>query len=279
MVVLQDSMINKSSIESWISDAIRQLLAATIPSARLDAELIMAHTLRKNRTWLHAHGDEPLDARHRDIADARLSLRLDRVPIAYIIGHKDFYGRRFTVTTATLIPRPESETMIEQLGQLPLGAGMQLVDVGTGSGCLGITAKLEQPTLNVVLTDIDSHALNVAEKNAHELNADVTAIRSNLLSDYPFVADIILANLPYVDREWERSPETRHEPSIALFADDNGLTLIKQLIDQCQAKLNSGGYLFIEADRRQHHLITAYAARHHLENISQHGLILVYRSR
>lgn len=271
-------MYDKSSIEQWLTSAIRQLLEAAIPSARLDAELIMAHTLRKGRTWIHAHSDEPLDARHREIADARLMLRLDRVPIAYIIGHKDFFGRRFNVTTATLIPRPESEAMIELLNTLPLDTGMKLVDVGTGSGCLGITAKLEHPELDVTLVDIDNHALNIAEKNATQLSAQVTVMQSDLLAAYPFVADIILANLPYVDPEWERSPETEHEPSIALFAEDNGLTYIKKLIDQCHSKLAPQGYLLIEADRRQHHLITAYAEQHGLTRVSTQGLILVYRA-
>lgn len=270
-------MVNTSSIDTWLTEAIRQLLNAGIPSARLDAELILAHTLRKGRTWLHAHGDETLDARHRDIANARLDLRLDRVPIAYIIGHKEFYGRQFTVTTATLIPRPESETMIELLNELSVNAGMNLVDVGTGSGCLGITAKLEYPDITVTLLDIDTHALAVAEKNAIKLGAEVTTLKSNLLSDYPYVADIILANLPYVDTTWERSPETNHEPAKALFADNNGLALITQLIDQCDAKLSEGGYLLLEADRRQHHAITVYAEKRRFKLVAERSLILVYR--
>ncbi len=270
-------MHNKSSIDAWLTSAIRKLLEAGIPSARLDAELILSHTLRKNRTWLHAHGDETLEGRHSEIADARLDLRLDRVPVAYIIGHKEFYGRKFTVSTATLIPRPESETMIELLKKLPLIKSSRLVDVGTGSGCLGITAKLENPELDVSLVDIDNHALNIAQKNASQLGADVTIIKSDLLNDYPFIADAILANLPYVDLEWERSPETDHEPSLALFAKDNGLDLIKKLIDQTRTKLAEGGYILIEADRRQHHFITTYAEQKNLSLVDSEGLIVVYQ--
>lgn len=270
-------MTNTSSIDVWLSTAIRQLLDAGIPSARLDAELILSHTLRKGRTWLHAHGDDALDLRHRDIANARLDLRLDRVPIAYIVGHKDFYGRRFDVTTSTLIPRPESEAMIELLGKLPIHEGMRIVDVGTGSGCLGITAKLEHPETDVTLLDIDSHALTVAKKNAEHLHAEVTCLKSNLLTDYPYISDIILANLPYVDPDWERSPETAHEPSTALFADENGLSLIKELIDQTAGKLTSRGYLLLESDRRQHHLINTYTEQHNLSLIDTRGLITVYQ--
>lgn len=266
------------TIDAWIGAATTLLDEKDVASARLDAELILSHTLRKGRTWLHAHGDEMLDARTQEIANARLDLRLDRVPIAYIIGHKEFYGRRFSITTSTLIPRPESEAMIELLQTITIDPGMKLVDVGTGSGCLGITAKLEYPELDVTLIDIDKHTLAVAEKNAIGLHAQVEYLKSNLLTHYPYAADIILANLPYVDKEWEGSPEIRHEPPVALFADDNGLLLIKQLIDQCSTKLQKGGYLLLEADLRQHHVMTYYAEQHGFSSIETRGLIVLYQS-
>ena len=266
------------TIDSWLTQAIRKLLETGIPSARLDAELILAHTLRKSRTWLHAHGDEPIDTRRLDIAYARLELRCDRVPIAYIIGHKEFYGRRFDVTPSVLIPRPESEAFFTLLSRVDLTKDMQLVDVGTGSGCLGITAKLEYPELAVSLVDIDSHALRVAEKNAANLGAIVTCIKSDLLADYPYTADIVLANLPYVDQAWDNSPELQHEPALALYAEDNGTSLIRRLIDQCDSKLQKGGHILIEADMRQHHLITHYAESHHLTLLGTEGLILLYQS-
>lgn len=266
------------TIDAWLQTAAAQLAAANIASARLDTELILAHTLRKGRTWLHGHGDEVLDERQREIANARLDLRLDRVPIAYIIGHKEFYGRRFTVTTATLVPRPESEAIIELLRELPITPGAKLVDVGTGTGCLGITAKLEYPDLDVTLIDVDAHALAVARRNADQLGAVVTDLKGSLLTSYPYVADIVVANLPYVDKEWERSPETNHEPALALFADDNGLQLIKQLIDQCKNKLQPKGHLILEADRRQHHAITHYAEKHGLLHVATDGLIVMYQS-
>ena len=247
------------TVKDWIDDATRQLQHASIPSARLDAELLLAHTIRKPRTWLHGHGDEALDDRSVEIANARLDLRLDRVPVAYIIGHKEFYGRRFKVNTATLIPRPESESLIELLHEaLPKNQSLlnerplRLVDVGTGSGSLGITAKLEHPELEVTLTDISRHALKVADQNAEVLGAEITSLQSNLLANYPFIADIIIANLPYVDTEWERSPETEHEPASALFAEKNGLALIFELLTQTRAKLANGGKLILEADPQQH---------------------------
>ena len=247
------------TVNDWLADATRQLVFNNVPSARLDAELLLAHTLRQPRTWLHGHGDDTLEARMIEIANARLDLRIDRVPVAYIVGHKEFYGRRFKVTTATLIPRPESEALIEVLnGTLPKNESflserpLRLVDVGTGSGILGITAKLEHPELDVTLADISRHALKVATTNATTLHAEVTALQSNLLADYPFVADIIIANLPYVNPEWERSPETDHEPPLALFAEKNGLSLIFELLIQTKSKLVNGGKLILEADPEQH---------------------------
>jgi release factor glutamine methyltransferase len=256
------------AIKDWLQDAANQLAEVGISSAKLDAEIILAHTLRQNRTYLHAHDDELLSARQLEIADARLQLRLDRTPIAYIVGHKEFYGRLFKVNPATLIPRPESETIITLLKELTAqttiqlaGTPKRLVDVGTGTGCLGITAKLEVPELEVTLVDISRQALKVAETNATALHADVAITRSDLLLEYPFVADYIIANLPYVDSIWERSPETNYEPSLALFADDEGLALINKLIDQSPSRLSAGGYLLLEADPRQHDAIIKYAKR------------------
>lgn len=268
--------------DNWLTEATRQLKEAEVPSARLDAELILSHTLRKPRTWLHGHGDEILDSRSIEIANARLDLRLDRVPVAYIIGHKEFYGRSFKVTTATLIPRPESEDLIDLLAEaLPKNESLlnekplRLVDVGTGSGSLGITAKLKHPELDVTLTDVSKHALNVAAENATALHAKVTTTHSDLLADYPFVADIIIANLPYVDIEWERSPETDHEPASALFASNNGLALIFELLVQTKAKLALGGKLILEADPEQHAVIKKEASRYGLIHVStlHYGLL------
>jgi release factor glutamine methyltransferase len=255
------------AIKEWLASAGQQLVDGGITSSRLDAEIILAHCLRKPRTYLHAHNDELLDERTLEIADARLLLRLDRVPIAYIIGHKEFYGRRFSVTTSTLIPRPESEALIDSLKEIaPKNLHLldtdpfTIVDVGTGSGCLGITAKLELPDSRVTLLDISPYALKVAASNASRLHADVHSAKSDLLADFPFKAHVIIANLPYVDPNWDASPETYHEPALALFADDEGLMLIEKLIDQSVTTLHPHGHLILEADPRQHPRIIKYSS-------------------
>lgn len=256
------------AIKDWLLDASQRLSSIGITSAHLDAEIILAHTLRKNRTYLHGHVDDILTTYDQEVADARLALRLDRVPIAYIIGHKEFYGRRFTVTTATLIPRPESEDIVDVIKKLVpknlslLDDGYRLVDVGTGTGCLGITAKLELPDIDVTLLDISPYALKVAASNASRLNADVRSMKSDLLAQYPFKADMIVANLPYVDPSWDRSPETNHEPDLALFADDGGKALMIKLISQAPQSLRAHGYLLLEADPTQHAALIDFAHGH-----------------
>ena len=272
------------AINQWLNAATRQLTDVGIASGRLDAELILAHTVRKGRTYLHAHGDDQLDERQIEIADARLALRLDRVPVAYIIGHKEFYGRSFKVTTATLIPRAESEVMIELLKDyVPTNASLltepicRLVDVGTGSGCLGITAKLEHPELDVTLLDTSRHALTIAKNNADTLRAFVNILRSDLLQNYPFTPHIILANLPYVDLGWELEPELDHEPKLALFTSDHGLYLIKKLIEQATTRLAPNGVIILEADTRQHEAIITFAKKRGYTLQQSEGFILALR--
>ncbi len=266
-------------ISDWLKIATKSLKTANIPSARLDAELILANTLRKNRTYLHAHPDEEIDPRRFDIANARLDLRLDRVPIAYILGYKEFYGRRFTVSPSVLIPRPESEDLISLFLELTASeiAEKVLIDIGTGSGCLGITAKLERSNLSVILSDISKPALNIAEKNANSLNADVHIQQQSLLNGQLKPVDYIFANLPYVDKNWDVSPELQYEPDIALFAEDEGLKLILQLISQVPRCLTSEGLLFIEADPQQHNRIIDEAMKNGFVKERVLNYILVLR--
>lgn len=265
------------NISTWLRNATKQLKEAGIESARLDAELMLAHTLRKNRTYLHAHLDEKIDERRYDIANARLQLRLDRTPLAYIIGHKEFYGRRFIITPSVLVPRPESEVMIEWLLEITANeiAPKKLIDIGTGSGILGITAKLERPNLDVTLSDIEVKALAVARRNASALSSDVYTQRQNLLDGQSFAIDYILANLPYVDAAWsDTSPELRHEPSGALYATQGGLRLIAQLIPQLARWLSPGGTALLEADPSQHDKIHSLAKQAGLTTLAARDYIV-----
>lgn len=266
-------------IDEWIADSTAHLTSAGITSARLDAELILAETLRRDRTYLHAHSEETLDPRRRDIADARLSLRKDRVPLAYILGYKEFYGRRFSVTPKVLVPRPESEQLIELLRQYAPQNTIRrtLIDIGTGSGCLGITAAKELgPHWHVILSDVSKDALLVAEKNARALDAEVFIRQQSLLNGHIEPLDCILANLPYVDAAWtDTSPELRHEPASALYADEGGLKLIRQLIEQAPRHLRPQGLMLLEADPEQHQTIIGFGRQHGFTHLATSGYAIL----
>ena len=262
-------------VKDWIHLHTKVLQEAGIRSARLDAELILSDTLKVRREWLTAHNDEEIP---KNTAQKNIKRRTRREPLAYIRGWKEFYGRDFIVTPATLIPRPETEEIIEILKLYqPKG---RLLDIGTGSGAIGITTKLELPDLDVTISDNSSHALVVARKNAERLDAEpLEIVKSDLLShwfDHSLfqVFTVIVANLPYVDRDWERSPETAYEPDDALFADNGGLFLIEKCISQSIQLLEKNGLLLIEADPRQHNQIVTFAKKNGFSLYQKKGFIV-----
>lgn len=265
-------------IQQWLDLATKKLSKKDITSARLDAELLLAATLYKPREYILAHNEEMLPAGELIQADKWLQRRLQREPIAYILGHKEFYGRDFMVSPNVLIPRPESEAIIEILKDLQPET---IVDIGTGSGCLAISAKLELPDSRVIATDISEDALQIARQNASSFNAELTFAVSDLLSGIKAINSdkpvALVANLPYVDKSWQVSPETKFEPSLALFAGDDGLQLIKKLILQASKKLRDGDYLILESDTRQHEQISKYAQKHGFDIAAHKNLIQVLR--
>lgn len=247
-----------------ITEFLRETAAAFgnagILSARLDAQVLLERALRQNKAWLLAHGEEEVDPEKLILLHEQARRRAAREPLAYILGAQEFYGRKFAVTPDVLIPRPETETIIEELRSLPIPDNAVVLDVGTGSGAIAITAELEMPHLHTEACDISEAALAVAAQNAERLGANVRFFTSDLLAhaDHPY--DVIIANLPYVARDWDRSPETNFEPSLALFAEDTGLALIKKLIAQAPNYLNKTGFLMLEADPRQFARIKKTAA-------------------
>ena len=248
------------TISLIIDEAAKKLQQSHIFTARLDAELLLKHVLGKSREWLVAHGDEEIEKSKVEKFERLIERRLNREPVAYIIGKKEFYGREFTVTPAVLIPRPETESLIDLALESEISG--TLLDVGCGSGCIGITLKLEKPEWDITLSDISSEALKIADQNATKLGVDVTTIQSDLLSSSLLSSssfDAIVANLPYVDRTWQVSPELAHEPAAALYAEEGGLRLIYKLIKQSTGMTT---HLLLEADPEQHQNIINFAQKH-----------------
>lgn len=273
------------SIADFLAISTKTLSEAGIASARLDSELILAHILRRSREWLLAHDATALTQPQQQQARQLLLQRTRRQPIAYLTGRRDFYGHSFLVNEQVLVPRPESEAILAILDELMqdnylLGT---VLDVGTGSGCLAISAKLAHSNLTVSACDISESALLVARRNAARLLPSAQQIKfyqSDLLSDLPVDSrfDLIVANLPYLSPgENGLSPELAYEPAIALYASDDGLSLIKQLIATAPARLTPGGYLLLEMDTDQTETVASYATGYCYQVVKQEPFHLLMR--
>lgn len=227
------------TIQDWLSNNTRELIESDIDSARLDCLVMLEDALKKPREWLLAHGDHSISASEEQALEGMLGERLNHVPLAYIIGHKEFYGRNFVVNPSVLIPRPESEDMIEILLGLDESYFENVMDVGTGSGCLAITAKLELPSITVVAIDNSEVALIIAVKNAERFGVDISFEKSNLLESAELTnKSIILANLPYVPDSLITSEEIKREPATAIFSGPDGMSHYAKLWGQlCAVQL------------------------------------------
>ncbi len=276
--LMRHSISSPTSVDTWLAAAAAQLRAAGIASSRLDSELLLNHVLQRPRHWLHAHGDSTLLHEQQAQAEQLLTRRLQHKPLAYLVGHKEFYGRDFVVSPAVLVPRPETEQMIALLLQLIQPTQRTIADVGTGSGILAITAQLELPPCQVDAYDVSPEALAIAQRNAQQHGVtSVKFIQSDLLAAAQQRYDVILANLPYVSPTWQRDDrETAHEPTLALFAEGDGLALISTLLAQTERWLAPGGLLILEADPCQHSRIIACAATHQLTHMRSEGYALAF---
>lgn len=222
-------------------------LATVSGSPALEAQMLAAHALRTERAFILAHPEAELP----ELAmEALLQRREAGEPLAYILGWREFYGRRFSVRPGVLIPRQETETVVEAC--LRLEGVRTVLDVGTGSGCIAVTLALERPDWQVLAGDVSEAALEVARENAEALGANVEFRRSDLFEAFAGEKfDAIVSNPPYVAREEELPHEVRaYEPEQALYADEAGTALYRRLAEEAPAHLNSGGRLALELGHR-----------------------------
>jgi release factor glutamine methyltransferase len=226
-----------STIRDALDGAVTAIAAAGCESPRLDAELLLAHALGVGRERLLLDRDLAVQGATVRVFREHVRRRaVEREPVAYIVGTRHFRRLELRVDRRALIPRPETELLVE-VG-LALPAGARVLDVGTGSGAVALALKQERPDLAVLGSDIGEQALALARENAQLLGLDVPLLRGDLLDlDIPPL-DAVLANLPYVPAK-ERAalpPEiARHEPASALFAGEDGLTAIRRLASQAGA--------------------------------------------
>jgi release factor glutamine methyltransferase len=218
--------------------------------ARLDARVLAAHVLGVDTAWLIAHDTDPLSDPHAAAFESLLTQRLEGVPIAYLVGTREFYGRPFQVSPDILIPRPDTELLVElALARMPPDQAMDVLDLGTGSGCIAITLALERPRARVTAVDRSTAALAIAGRNADILNAHVEFLTSDwfaALAGRRF--DLIVGNPPYIaatDPHLTRG-DVRFEPLTALAAGRDGLADLRQLTAAARNHLRPGGVLLLE---------------------------------
>jgi len=272
-------------IDAWLKSSVQQLTEAGIDSARLDCLLLLEDATGKDRGWLLAHSEFELSDEQLETLGKQLNRRARHIPLAYIRGRVEFYGRSFAVNKHVLVPRPESEAMIGLLKDLAVNgdaskadkkAGLTIIDVGTGSGALAVTAKLEVPAAAVIGTDIDPACLEVARRNAAALHVDCSFMEADLLSPDVIASAgnnfIILANLPYVPDGYPINRAATHEPKLALFAGIDGLDLYKQLWQQIAGAATKPQAVITEALEDQHHALATIARHYGYLQTAKEGL-------
>lgn len=238
---------------------------------KIEIELLLAHVLGQSKEFLYIHSAYQLSANQQIRLQKLIKRRLKGEPVAYILGYRDFYGLRFKVTKDTLIPRPETEELVNKVLQvckvLKVKSKLRILDVGTGSGCIitslvkGLRVEGGKNTNLFYASDISLKALKVAKENAKVHGVNVKFIQSNLLNKINLNFNIIVANLPYGWSDWknESSVDTvglKFEPKQALFTKENGLYLIHRLLYQISQLKEKPDVVFLEFDPRQKILLS-----------------------
>ncbi len=234
-------------LDEWIRAAASRLGEAGVESARLEAQLLAAHVLRVDRTWLLAHPDHEFAALP---GESLLQRRLAQEPLAYILGHREFFGREFEVGPAVLIPRPETELLVEwAIEQAPKGG--DVLEIGVGSGCVAITIALERPDLNVLATEISPPAAELARRNAERLGAKVQIVHTDLVNGLATGFDLAVSNPPYVRPSDPLPAEVLQEPGLALFGGPDGLDIVRRLAVELKRVLRPGAPFAVEIGEGQ----------------------------
>ena len=265
---------SEMDLRAALKEGMARLRAAHVASHTLAAELLLLHILGRDRAWLYAHPEEPIEPETAEKYFALVARRAAGEPTQYLTGKQEFWGLEFEVTPAVLIPRPETEHVVEvaleRLGprgikiRLHTGepsAPLRVADVGTGSGCLAVALAHELPHATIFATDISAAALEVARRNAarHSVADRIRIVECDLLEAFfvsplatshsPLPFDLIVSNPPYVARNeaGTLAREVReHEPDTALFGGPTGLEIYARLIEQAGALLRPGGILVLE---------------------------------
>lgn len=266
------------TIDQWLKQAQHRLEQAGISTARLDALVMLNKTLDRDKAWLLSHSEVKISPRDQGILKNLLTQRIDHIPLAYLFGRTEFYGRDYKISPAVLEPRPESETMIDELKKLSLSPHqLRIADVGCGSGALGITAGLELANASLTLIDIDKKALEVARNNVDLFTMDAELRQQDILSGDTNNYTVLLCNLPYVPDDFKINRAAMHEPIIAIYGGPDGLDLYRRLFQQVKTRNSKPLYILCEALPPQHDQLQAIAAASNYQTTSKNDFIVVFK--
>lgn len=241
-------------------------------SPRLDAELIFAFALKRTRTYLYSHGDEELSFDQQRYLSTLIKIRQQSIPIAYIIGEKEFWSLKFSISPTTLIPRPATECLIEYILQhYPQNQALKVCDLGTGSGAIAVSLAKERSLWDITAVDIQASALAMAEYNARQHHClNIHFYCSHWFTKIPAQQfDIIISNPPYINANDPhlKTGDVQHEPSLALQSPEQGLHDLKHLILHSQSHLSSQGLLILEHGYDQQEQVLAALKQQGFKNI------------
>ena len=241
-------------VEHWLLQAKQQLEQSGSDSARLDAEILLGYALDKNRTWLYTHSDYSLSDVELQTLNALLEKRIAGQPIAHLVGERDFWSLTLEVNASTLIPRPDTETLVEWALELPLLANARVLDLGTGTGAIALALASEQPSWQVIGVDKSDDAVQLALNNAQKNQLQQVEFKSSdWFEQVAGSFDLIVSNPPYIDGQDPhlQQGDVRFEPMSALVAEQQGLADIVHIIDQAPHYLRDQAWLLIEHGYQQ----------------------------
>ncbi|MEH6562650.1 MAG: peptide chain release factor N(5)-glutamine methyltransferase [Marinobacter sp.] len=250
------------SCEALLDDAVRRIASDT---PRLDAELLLSHVSGLNRSSFRAFPERELDAAQVTEFEGLVAQRVQGMPIAYLLGHQEFWSLPLKVSSNTLIPRPDTECLVEQALELPLPDNARVLDLGTGTGAIALALASEKPTWLVTACDLQEGAITLAKANAWELELAVNVFQSSWFTGLPTDSfDLIVSNPPYIASGDHHLGEgdVRFEPASALVAGADGLDDIRQIVAEAPAWLNSDGWLLLEHGFDQAKAVRAVFSEH-----------------
>jgi len=260
----QAATITRPRIAELLQHAEQQL--RSFDTAKLDAELLLCHVARLERTTLHAHPEQILSEEVIHTYQALIEQRLTEQPIAYLIGKKEFWSLEFKINEHTLTPRPETECLVEEvLKHIPMNEKYKIADLGTGCGAIAISIAKERPQSHITAVDISLYALNVAKENASRLGIkNISFVQSDWYEMLNDRFDLIVSNPPYIKEDDEHLTQggIQHEPRLALASGHNGLNAIEHIVKGAPERLRNEAWLLLEHGYDQGNEVRALLNKH-----------------